>query len=223
MGAQPQPSGDELRIRHYLRAGRIRPFGHQEPTVSLPEPQPRPVTPTRIIPAGAPQPARAPAPGELPPWRTPPPPAPPPVAPAPVLRDPGPMVVRHVHEILLTSPDPEPEPGPRWWQQAWDRLVTWRMLAAILAALTPWAGGRSPVGIWAHTLHQARTEAGVLAAYVMAGVAITAAWAIDHHSSPPGQPSRALPRFLLVTALLGALGVLSWADPILALTGVHPS
>jgi hypothetical protein len=124
------------------------------------------------------------------------------------------MVVRHVHEILLTSPDPEPEPGPRWWQQVWDQAFTWRMLAAILAALTPWASGRSPVGIWAHTLHQARTEAGIGTAYLIAAVALGAAWALDRHTG------RVVPRFLLVTALLGSLGVLSWADPILALTGV---
>lgn len=220
MGAQPSPDGDELRARHYLRRLGDRPFGHQEPTVSIPEPR-RPVTPTRIIPAGAPLPARAPAPDELPPWRTPPPPPPPPVTPAPVPRppdpDPGPMVVRPVHEIVLTSPDPDPVPGPRWWHQVWDRLFTWRMLAAILAALTPWAGGRSPVGIWAHTLHQARTEAGIGAAYVIAAVALSATWALDRHTG------RVIPRFLLVTALLGGLGVLSWADPILALTGVHPS
>ncbi|MEU1008182.1 hypothetical protein [Streptomyces sp. NPDC005890] len=169
--------------------------------------------PTRVIPAGAPLPARAPEPGEAPPWRTPPPPpvvtpSPPPVPPPP---PPAEVVVRHVHEVL---PAAEERP-PRLWERLWDALATWRMLVALLAALVPWAGGRSPVGIWAHTVHQARTEAGTGAAYVIAAVAIAAAWGLDRHTG------RALPRFLLVTALLGSLGVLDWFDALTLLTGVH--
>ncbi|MGW3110537.1 hypothetical protein [Streptomyces sp. NPDC001091] len=173
--------------------------------------------PSRVIPAGAPLPARPPEPDEIPPWRTPPPPPPPAVpVPPPVSPPPGPspaVLVRHVHEVLLVTPEP---PRPRLWERLWDRLVTWRMIAAILAALTPWAGGRSPVGIWGHTVHQARTEAGVPAAYVIATVGIAAAWVIDRRTG------RALPRLLLVTALLGGLGVLAWYDPITLFTGVHP-
>jgi hypothetical protein len=137
--------------------------------------------------------------------------------PLPVPPDPEPrtVTVRHVHEILPTSPDPDPDPGPRLWSRLWDTLVTWRMLAAILAALLPWYNGRSPVGIWGHTVHQARTEAGAGAAYVIAGVAVTAAWVLDRRTG------RAVPRFLLLTALVGGLGVLDWWDPILALTGVQ--
>jgi hypothetical protein len=95
------------------------------------------------------------------------------------------------------------------------------MVVAILAAVVPWIGGQSPVGLWSHTVHQARTEAGIGAAYTIAGVAVGAAWVLDHRSSPPGQPGRAVPRFLLVTASLGAFGVLHWYDPVLFLTGVH--
>ncbi|MER7222609.1 hypothetical protein [Streptomyces rubradiris] len=47
---------DELRARHYLRGLGARPLGHQEPTV-----EPRLVTPTRIIPAGALLPVGPPA------------------------------------------------------------------------------------------------------------------------------------------------------------------
>lgn len=207
---------DELRARHYLSRLGARPLGHQE--TSMPD---RPITPTQIIPAGAPLPARPPEPGEAPPWRTPPPapPATPSPWPSPPPPPPAPLEVRHVHQVVLTWEEPEPEPNP-WWSRLWDRLATWRMAAAILAALTPWVYGDSPVGIWAHTVHQARTDAGVLGAYVVAGVAVTGAWALDKHSSPPGQPGRVVPRFLLVTATCGALGVLSWWDPILALTGV---
>ncbi|MFJ4624251.1 hypothetical protein [Streptomyces sp. NPDC088812] len=206
MGARPSPDGDELRARHYLYRLGARPFGHQEPP--MPDDQ-RPITPTRIIPAGAPLPARPPEPGEMPPWYAPP--APPPSAPPPP--PPGPVEVRHIHEVLLVLPEPEPEPRPLW-TRLWDRLATWRMGGAILAALTPWAGGQSPVGIWAHTVHQARTEASVGAAYILASVALGAAWTLDRRTG------RAVPRFLLVTAALGGLGVLHWWDPIQMLTGV---
>ncbi|MFE7954398.1 hypothetical protein [Streptomyces sp. NPDC057413] len=217
MGARPSADGDELRARRYLRRLGARPLGHQEPTMH--EPESRPVTPTRIIPAGAPLPARPPEPGEAPPWRTPPPPPPPPAMPdpppVPPDPEPRPVEVRHVHEMVLTWADTDPEPDP-WWARLWDRVFTWRMGGAILAALTPWAGGHSPVGAWADTLHQARTEASVGAAYVIAGVAVGAAWALDRRTG------RWLPRFLLVTATVGSLGVLAWYDPILLLTGVHP-
>ncbi|MFD4572080.1 hypothetical protein ACFWNK_01885 [Streptomyces sp. NPDC058417] len=173
----------------------------------------RPITPTRIIPAGAPLPPRPPEPGEAPPWRPAPPP-PPPAAPPPVPPPPpAPVVVRHVHEVLLVVPEPEP-PTPPLWVRLWDRLVTWRMIAAAVAALTPWAGGHSPVGAWALTLHDARSEAGTLAAYVVAAVAIGAAWALDRRTG------RLIPRFLLVTATVGAVGVLDWTDPITLITGV---
>ncbi|MFI9155726.1 hypothetical protein [Streptomyces sp. NPDC053367] len=177
-------------------------------------PEPCPITPTRVIPAGAPLPARPPEPGEVPPWRTPPPAspvAPPPGAPAPP-PSPGPIEVRVTVDL---APVPEPEPEPRWWERLWDRIATWRMGAALVAALTPWAGGQSPVGIWSHTVHQARTEASIGAAYVIAGVTVGGAWLLDRRTG------RVVPRFLLVTASLGALGVLHWWDPIHLLTGVN--
>lgn len=211
---------DELRVRAYLRALSARPLGHQDPAVTTPPD--RPVVPTRIIPAGAPLPARPPAPNELPPWwdkPAPPPPPPPAATPVRIDPDPGPVEIRHTHEVKLTWADPNPEPDPPLWARAWDwlweHLVTWRMLAAILAALLPWLNGHSPVSLWAGAVHQARTEAGVLAAYVIAAVAFTVAWVLDRRTG------RALPRFLLVTACLGALGVFDWWDPILLITGVH--
>lgn len=177
------------------------------------------ILPTRIIPAGADLPARAPGPGEVPPWRTPPPPPPAPPAeppPQPWLAAPAPGPIEVRVRVDLTPPDePEPEPEPGLLARAWDRLCTWRMLSAILAALLPWAGGQSPVGLWSHTVHQARTEASIGAAYVIAGVALAAAWGLDRHTG------RWLPRFLLVTTSIGAFGVVHWYDPILLLTGVH--
>lgn len=206
MRAEPDP--DERRMRYLLARLDARPFGHPATPPQRTTVTDHPITPTRIIPAGAALPERSPEPGELPPWRTPPaPPVPPPPPP------PAPLEVRHVHEVLLVLPEPEPEPRPLW-ARLWDRIVTWRMVAAILAALLPWANGQSPVGVWSHTVHQARTEAGVGAAYVIAGVALGAAWALDRHTG------RVVPRFLLVTASLGAFGVLNWYDPILLITGV---
>ncbi len=121
-------------------------------------------------------------------------------------------VVHHVvHEVLLV---PAEVSRPRLWERLWDALITWRMLLAVLAALLPWAYGRSPVGIWGHTLHQARAEAGIPAAYVIATVALVAAWLLDRHTG------KVVPRFLLVTAMFGGLGVLNWWDPIQFLTGV---
>ncbi|GGV68910.1 hypothetical protein GCM10010294_25130 [Streptomyces griseoloalbus] len=205
------PDGQELRTRYYLRRLGARPLGHQESPV--PD---RPITPSRIIPAGAPLPARSPEPGEAPPWRMPPPPPPAPPAPPPPWPGPppppGPIEVRVT--LVPPVPVPEPEPEPGLWARLWDRLATWRMAGALLAAVTPWMGGDSPVGAWSHTVHQARTEAGIEAAYVIATVAVTAAWVLDRRTG------RALPRFLLVTASLGAFGVLHWWDPILLLTGV---
>ncbi|MET9099966.1 hypothetical protein [Streptomyces antibioticus] len=217
MGARPHPGADELRARAYLHRHAVRPFGHQHQEHPVPD---LPITPTRIIPAGAPLPARPPEPGELPPWRTPPPPPLPPAVPPPAPAPPPPpppagvpaQVVHHIHEVLLVAP--APEEAPPLWARLWDRLVTWRMLAAILAALTPWAGGQSPVGLWSATVHQARTDAGVLPAYIIATVALTTAWVLDRRTG------RVVPRFLLVTAALGAVGVLDWWDPILMLTGV---
>ncbi|MFJ6073682.1 hypothetical protein ACIQFU_23045 [Streptomyces sp. NPDC093065] len=207
MAAQPSPEGDELRARALLRSVHARPFGHQDPAMH--EPTPRPVTPTRVIPAGAPLPTRPPEPGELPPWRTPPPP------PVPSSPDPRPVEIRHTHEVVLTWAEPDPEPDPRLWERLWERLFTWRMVVAILAALTPWLAGHSPVGLWSTAVHQLRLEAGILAAYVVAAGTLTATWILDRRTH------RAVPRFLFVTATLGAFGVLDWWDPILMLTGVQ--
>lgn len=221
-----EPGPDERRVRYLLARVGARPFGHSHDrtTTMSKKPITPPITPTRIIPAGTPLPTPLPAgppqPGQVPPWRTaptPPPPPPPPPPPVAVVPSPAPqpIEVRHVHEVLLVVPEPEPERGPRLWERLWDALVTWRMLVAILAALLPWYEGRSPVGIWAHTVHRARTEAGVGAAYLIAGVAIATTWALDRHTG------RVVPRFLLVTALIGGFGVLDWFDALTLITGVH--
>jgi hypothetical protein len=183
-----------------------------------------PITPARDIPPSTALPARPPEPGELPPWHTAPAPTVPPRPPTPPdppichPDPPAPVEAHPVHDLVLTWADPDPEPDPPLWRRAWDwlfdHLVTWRMLLAICAALLPWAGGHSPVGLWSRVVQQARTEAGIPAAYTIAAVAIAAAWALDHRTG------RALPRFLFVTATVGAVGVIDWWDPMLLLTGV---
>ena len=213
-----EPGPDERRARYLLARLGARPFGHTQDAPKRTPMTDKAITPTRIIPAGAPLPARPPNPGDIPPWRNPPPPPPPPppvIPPAapwpPPAPPPGPIEVRVTVDLVAPA---EPDPGPGILSRLWDWLVTWRMISAILAALLPWAAGQSPVGIWSHTVHQARTEAGIGAAYVIAGVALAAAWGLDRHTG------RWLPRFLLVTASLGAFGVLHWWDPFLLLTGV---
>ena len=216
-----EPGPDVRRARYLMARLGARPLGHSHdaPKRTLMTNDRRTVTPTRIIPAGVPLPARPPEPGDIPPWRTPPPtpPAPPtgpPPSPWPAAHTPGPIEVR-VTVDLVAQAEPEPEPRPGLLARVWDWLGTWRMGAAILASLLPWAAGQSPVGIWSHTVHQARTEAGIGAAYVIATVALGTAWVLDRRTG------RWLPRFLLVTSSLGAFGVLHWYDPILLLTGVH--
>ncbi|MFD5027018.1 hypothetical protein [Streptomyces sp. NPDC058373] len=181
---------------------------------------PRPITPTRVIPAGAPLPPRPPEPDEAPPWwpqkaSTPPPPEPPaPPAPRPPAPDPGPIEVRVTVDLLPTE---EPEPPSRWarvMDWVWDRFTDWRLISAVLAALTPWLNGTSPVGAWAATLHDARTEAGLLAAYLIAAVALAIAWVINRRGRWVG-------RFAFTVALVGSLGVLDPYDLVTLLTGVQ--
>ncbi|MFJ3630477.1 hypothetical protein ACIPQ3_30735 [Streptomyces albidoflavus] len=176
----------------------------------------RPITPTRVIPAG----------GSLPPpppdsdlWgapaRRPAPPAPRPPAPAPPSDPPPPI---EVHVTLDLLPAEEPEPPSRWarlMDWLWDRLTDWRLLLAVLAALTPWLSGESPVGAWAATLHAARTEAGLGPAYLIAAVALAVTWVANRRSE------RWLPRFAFTVALIGATGVLDLFDIVTLLTGVH--
>lgn len=224
MTAQPSPGGDELRIRAYLRALRVRPFGHQEPPVSIPEPR-RPVTPTRVIPAGAPLPARPPEPGEAPPWRPPPPPPPPaepdplPVPPPP---EPRPIEVRHVHEVVLTwpEPDPEPDPQPGLWSRTWTavtgRISGWKALIALAAAVLPipWTGYSAAV-TWHYTITQAR------AMHQGFGYALAfGAFTLAVHKVTRGHGG-AVALFFCAVTFIGLFGAMSWYDPILWLTGVH--
>ncbi|MFJ2717430.1 hypothetical protein [Streptomyces sp. NPDC087437] len=231
MGAQPSPDGDELRARAYLRRLHVRPFGHQDPPMPH-EDEPRAVTPTRVIPAGAPLPARPPEPGEAPPWRTPPPPPPTPPADPPSGPPPGsgpdrvpPEVVRVVHEVIVipatsADTDTEPDPEPGLWSRAWSaatgRISGWAALLALAAAVVPipWTG-YSAATTWRYTITQAR------ALHMGFGYALAfGAFALALNKLVRGRGG-AVSLFFCAVTFIGLFGAMSWYDPIQWLTGVH--
>ncbi|NJP74559.1 hypothetical protein [Streptomyces sp. C1-2] len=134
---------------------------------------PEPVTPSRIIPAGQPLPGPpAVPPPPVPPvppdawWHLPPSPPPPPPSPPPV---PVPEVVVHT-TIHLPAPDePAPAPGVRWWQ-------TFRPGYNLLCA----AAGTPLTAWWAGVLGDARTQAGLAGAWVIALVPLGLVALVDN-------------------------------------------
>jgi hypothetical protein len=200
------PGADELRLRRLLVTRGLA-YNPGDPMDQ------RPVTPTRIIPAGAPLPHRPPEPGEIPPWRTPPaPPVPPPPDP------PAEVIHRHIHEVLLVPA--EPAPAPTRWDRLWAWLRTlghpWQLVAALAAAVVPIPGvGYSLGTTWAYVVHQTRLDHGVGWGYALAGSALAAA------GTALARRGGALRLALLAVAFVGGLGAISLFDPITALTGVH--
>ncbi|MFE6225464.1 hypothetical protein [Streptomyces sp. NPDC057854] len=121
----------------------------------------RPVTPSHIVPGGAPLPGHPPGPGDLPPWRTPPAPAPPAEPPSSI----------EVHVRLL--PDDEEQPEPTRRERAWTYITgiapPWKIAVALLAAMVPIPGvGYSLASVWAYTVGETRTEVGAPWAYALA-------------------------------------------------------
>ncbi|MEU5716578.1 hypothetical protein AB0G71_12435 [Streptomyces sp. NPDC020403] len=184
----------------------------------------RPITPTRIIPAGAPLPNRGPLPGEIPPWREAPttPPPPPPTrptavatpAPAPL---PAPQV--HVHVVIPYEEPPEPTRRERLW--AWLRTIgrPWQVCGALALALVPIPGvGYSIATIWAYTVGEARTEWGQGTGYALACTPL--AIAVIRITRGGGTLRRLL---LLAVSLVGLAGAIDLYDPVTWITGVHPS
>jgi hypothetical protein len=193
---------------------------------------PEPVTPTRIIPAGAPLPARPPGPDDIPPWwdrpnpgahpnpnPNPPrtrtdPPAPPTnqnPEPAPEPANPGPLEVR-----ITFEPAPV-EPAPGLWDRIRAVAPAWKILGALAAAVFPIPGvGYSIGSIWAYCVGEARHDFSPAHGYALALVPLLLAGRAFFRT-------RALRwLFALVVALIGLTGALHWFDPITALTGVHP-
>ncbi|MFD6421569.1 hypothetical protein [Streptomyces sp. NPDC060198] len=184
-----------------------------------------PITPTRIIPAGAPLPDRGPLSGEIPPWRIPgpaappvPPPPPittvPPPAPAPAPL-PAPQV--HVHVVMAYEPEPEPTRRQRLW--AWVRTIgkPWQLGGAIGLTFLPLLGGDSIATLWASCVTEARAEAGQGAAYTLACTPL--AIAVVRVTTGGGTVLRLL---LLAVSIVGLAGAINLYDPVTWITGVHP-
>lgn len=189
----------------------------------------RPITPTRIIPAGVPLPDRGPLPGELPPWwerpapaaAPPVPPAPPPppavpaqaAAPAPL---PEPQV--HVHLVMPYEPPPEPTRWQRltaWLLHRFGR--PWQISGALLLTVLPVPGTHySAAATWAYATGQARTEWGTPTGYVVALLPL--AWALTRTAR---HGATVLRLCVIVVAAAGVLGVLDPYDLVTAYTGVH--
>lgn len=130
----------------------------------------KPITPTRIIPAGETLPAPA----------SPPPPPPiPPAPPAATGRDPdwwrngpgrsGPPapVPVDVHVTVTVDVGGDPDPDPPWWQR-----IRWGYHLLMICLAFPASGP------WAWVLNDVRNEQSLAAAWVMAAVvwALIAVW-----------------------------------------------
>lgn len=194
-----------------------------------------PIIPTRIIPAGEALPAIVGPPqgDEPPPWRRPTPPrddAPPPreapreeAPPAPPQTEAPPVeapreapqpvevIVRYEQDADLTPV----EAAPSRWQRLTATLLTWRSLVAVALAMVPLPYyGHSITTAWATALAACRDDAGIGAAYTLAGAAVAiAALAALRARRWWGAP-------LLIVTVIGATGVLRWWDPVQLLTGV---
>ncbi|MFJ3705048.1 MULTISPECIES: hypothetical protein [unclassified Streptomyces] len=183
----------------------------------------KPITPTRIIPAGAPLPDRGPLPGELPPWwqaPAPPPPPPPPAvvappAPAPP-PPPDPQIHLHHHLLIPYVAPPEPTRRERLW--AWLRTIgrPWQACGALLLAVVPVPGvDHSAASIWAYSVGQARAEWGAQQGYALAAVPL--GWAILR-AVKHGPTLRRL--WLGVIGVFGLIGAIDLFDIVTLLTGV---
>ncbi|MFE0270832.1 hypothetical protein ACFWZY_01630 [Streptomyces sp. NPDC058992] len=193
----------------------------------------QPITPTRIIPAGAALPARPPDPDDVPPWRAPAPaypaahpnpnppgprpganPPPPHSHPAPgsAPAEPGVIEVRVAYDPYPTAPDP----APSWWDRLTAIAPVWKLALVLALALAPIPGvGHSIATVWAYTVGEAR-EFGIPHAYALA----LAPLLLSGRAFTRTRSLRSL--FVLAVALVGLTGAVEWFDLITALTGVHP-
>ncbi|MFJ9029793.1 hypothetical protein ACIRQP_14920 [Streptomyces sp. NPDC102274] len=185
----------------------------------------KPITPTRIIPAGAALPDRPPAPDDIPPWRQPPPPPPappaPPAVPAPPPPDLGPI---EVYVTFLPAPLP-PEPT------RWERLRAWlrtfatplQATAGLVLAVAPiLPRGHSCATTWLATVAQAR-DMGTGWGYAIGGGALLlAGCALVRKREQRRDGSSFLRVFFLATTFVGAFGAIHLYDPVTWITGVTP-
>jgi hypothetical protein len=105
--------------------------------------------------------------------------------------------------------------GPSW---DWRRLMHWpyaRPTVGAGVALIPWFGAYSPATWWGSVLTQARTEAGVGAAWVIAGVGLTVAAVLVNRR-------RTWPAYAALTcAFIGTIAMASPFDIVQFVTGVQ--
>lgn len=185
----------------------------------------KPITPTRIIPAGAPLPARPPGENELPPWRKPPtPPAPPPPAAPPARPEPewhGPGAYSGPIEVFVTLLPLPVEPEPTRWERlrAWAAAYgrPWQAVAAITLSVSPILPGRySAATTWHYVVSEARDSFGIGPGYAVGGIplAVVALLLIRRGGTT-------LRLVGLVVFSFGLLGAMSWYDPVTLITGVH--
>ncbi|MFS4105106.1 hypothetical protein, partial [Streptomyces sp. PD-S100-1] len=124
----------------------------------------------------------------------------------------------HVHEFVLVDPEPEPEPT-RWERiTAWlgQYIRPWHAVIALAGALLPLPGtGYSAATTWHYTVSVARDDWGVGWGYGFGLVPLLLA-----ANAVVGRGGSPLRLFFLTVTFIGALGALSWYDPIQGLTGV---
>lgn len=174
--------------------------------------KPHPIEPTQVALAGEQLPSAA-----APPWKPPPPPpprrpawwsAPPPAGPP---AD-APVVHHYVH-VVLPGPVPLP-PEPRFeWSRLWSWLRTRHWVGAA-AALAPVFMGQSLATGWGAQLRDARTNAGIGGAWVIA-LAVTTIAVTAARRRPTWYASA-----LVTTALFGTAAMASPFDLVTFVTGV---
>ncbi|MGW2837329.1 hypothetical protein ACWCWD_06410 [Streptomyces sp. NPDC001493] len=189
---------------------------------------PKPITPSRIFPAGAPLPGGSipppppPAPPVFPPipapggewWRRPPPPA-------PVAVPPPIDITIHIDPAAWLPAQPEPAPGPPWWR----RLRLGYNAACILCAFPA-------VGLWADVLRSVRDADALAGAWVIATVPFGLAAFADNvhriraaHADPDlwaPKVRAAAARTALWTTILGPAIALPIVTITYLITGVRP-
>lgn len=190
-----------------------------------------PITPTRIIPAGAPLPTPGPSIGGIPPQR--PGGAPAVVPPLPPNgwngpyrqpSAPGPIEVHVTIDLAPTEPGPEPT-----WR---ERLAGWlrtyaspgQALIGLVLAVTPIpVVGYSTAAIWYETVSQAR-EFGSGWGYALGGtaLALTCVTLTRRRALTGGRANGFLRMWAFAVTLVGALGAIHPYDPITWITGVTP-
>ncbi|MFJ4009445.1 hypothetical protein [Streptomyces sp. NPDC090026] len=198
-------------------------------SASAPEERRPVVTPTRIIPPGAPVPLPPgpPGPDDVPPWWSVRPgapgdaPPPPPATPGPPPAADGPGSSPSVIEVRVTLLPTEPAPEPGLWERLRAQLAgiapAWKLVGGLVLPLLPIPGvGHSIASVWATCVTDIREGLGAPHGYALALITLTV-------SARALVGTRAL-RWVAATttSLIGLLfGALDPFDLVTITTGVH--